>query len=206
MYGRRGLHVNRFDEVLRESGTAPENYAVDLKNLSMSLTLDLKRKFDTVYRSMHASIDEVKNVFDVTDSYVSVKRRRVVSAAKAVDNTDLVTKEQLIETTAELKKILLNDFDLKTKSDLLPNKHHKRSGTVSKSKEPSLETLRAHLNLVSHAVNTIKPECFKTPLPSILPLKKLPETEEEDDGENSASSKSSDSATNTPASFENKTE
>lgn len=189
MSGQYGFHINRFGEVFEDLGSRGSDLTTrNIGDLKFELSDDLKRAIEIMNdkinlelnkqtTSLGGRLDKLEEQFLFTKSYVSVKSRRVVSADKAINDTDLVTKEQLDDVFSQLKD-LLAVFDLTTQPDSILVKNHRRIGTVSKSKYPfdvvvrkefvefqtavneRMESFTQHLNPIIKVVNTIKPECL----------------------------------------------
>lgn len=151
MYGIRGggrFMFNRFGEEIDSlnisSSTATlSNELVNLAKPELDSFVrhgieEMKRLLKLVpdinrYNDLKTKLDKIEDAINLTDTYVSFKNRRLVAVGNAIDNKDVVNKEQLDSTIATIKRIA-NIFDI-SKTGLVNIRGHRRIGAVSKSKE-----------------------------------------------------------------------
>lgn len=128
MYGESGFHINRFGEEItgsKDSDAVSTQY-VDLKLLELQTEFNDRAKsmFTVIEKNLKTHLtkaDELMSGVELTNNYLSVKNRRIVSAARALAKFDVVVKEQLDEIDSKIKGPLKLSHNIAVKTGTKAN-------------------------------------------------------------------------------------
>jgi hypothetical protein len=145
MFLNSGFKFNRFGEELdstSSSGVSELRLEEKLSELRVSNTLEIHEKIKQLQKEFqnvaHSKFEEVKKELierankqvAFEKHYISVKKKRIVNAKRAIDKTDVVIKEQLDEVNTKIDGVLKG---LEVTDDCIQIKNGRKICGISRS-------------------------------------------------------------------------